>query len=256
VVQRQLGTATKRETKTSIDRRDTLRLPNGQVWQNILLRQANEPPLPARLLLPAGPTPPNRLILWLPDAGMAATLRDSAARLAAYQRQGAAVLLADLRGLGETTDPAAFNDPKYYNQEYRDALLGLHIGRPLLAQRVGDVRSLLTFIRNESSLWQLPILLRADGRASLVALHTAVLSPRVTKAPVTDVTDQGRPPAGPRPTMAPQIEQVQVSGGPPSFLYFLENPAVKDTYSSVLPGVLRYYDVPDLRRALGARLVP
>jgi dienelactone hydrolase len=255
VVQRQLGTTTKSGTKTGIDRRDTLRLPNGQVWQNILLRQANEPPLPARLLLPASPTPPSRLILWLPDAGMAATLRDSAARLAAYQRQGAAVLLADLRGLGETTDPAAFNDPKYYNQEYRDALLGLHSGWPLLAQRVCDVRSLLTFIRDESSLWQLPILLRADGRASLVALHAAVLSPRVTKAPVTDITNQGRPLAGPRPTMAPQIEQVQVSGGPPSFLYFLENPAVKDAYSSVLPGVLRYYDVPDLRRALGARLV-
>jgi hypothetical protein len=64
---------------------------------------------------------------------MATVLRDSAARLAAYQRQGTAVLLADLRGLGETTDPATFNDPKYYNQEYRPTQLALHLGRPLLA---------------------------------------------------------------------------------------------------------------------------
>ncbi|MGI4744116.1 MAG: alpha/beta hydrolase family protein [Janthinobacterium lividum] len=241
---------------TGSEPRDTLRLPNGQAWQNLLIRQQGEPPLPVRLLLPMAPTLPTRLIVWLPDQGTATTLRDSAARLAAYQRQGTAVLLADLRGLGETTDPAAFNDPKFYNQEYRDALLALHIGRPLLAQRVADVSGILTFIRNDSRLWQLPILLRADGRAALVALHAAVLSPRVAKAPVTDATAQGRPLVGPRPALVAQIEQVQVSGGPPSFLYFLENPAAKDAYSTVLPGVLRNYDVADLRRALGARLVP
>lgn len=257
VVRRQLRQvpAPKSPVTTGIDQRDTLRLPSGQVWQSWLIRQPGEPPLPVRLLLPAGPTPPTRLMLWLPDAGMAATLRDSAARLTAYQRQGAAVLLADLRGLGETTDPAAFNDPKYYNQEYRDALLALHTGRPLLAQRVADVSSILTLIRNDDRLWQLPILLRADGRAALVALHAAVLSPLVVKHPVTDVTDQAAAPSTPR-VYAPQIEQVQVSGGPASFLYFLENPAAKDAYSSVLPGVLLHYDVPDLRRALGTRLLP
>jgi hypothetical protein len=185
---------------------------------------------------------------------MAATLRDSAARLAAYQRQGTAVLLADLRGLGETTDPAAFNDPKYYNQEYRTTQLALHLGHPLLAQRVADVQTLLGFLRNDSRLQALPILLRADGRAALVALHAAVLSPRLSKKPFTTAHDAPQPP-GTAPVWVPQIEQVQVSGKPLSFQYFLENPAAKDAYSDVLPGVLRYYDVPDLRRALGSRLV-
>jgi hypothetical protein len=186
---------------------------------------------------------------------MATVLRDSAAQLAAYQRQGTAVLLADLRGLGETADPTAFNDPKYYNQEYRVTQLALHLGRPLLAQRVADVQTLLTLIRNDSRLWTLPILLRADGRAALVALHAAVLSPRVAKKPFTQSFDAPQPP-GTAPVYGPQIEQVQVSGGPPSFQYFLENPTAKDAYSDVLPGVLRHYDVPDLRRALGSRLVP
>jgi dienelactone hydrolase len=212
----------------TVEVRDTLRQPGGQTWQNLILRRAGEPPLPARLLLPAGPTPPAHLVAWLPGQGMATVLRDSAARLAAYQRQGTAVLLADLRGLGETTDPAAFNDPKYYNQEYRDAELALHTGQPLLAQRVADVETLLMLIRNDNRLRSLPILLRADGRAALAALHAAVLFPA--------------------------IEKVAVSGGPPSFGFFLENPVVKDAYSSVLPGVLRFYDVPDLCRALGSRL--
>jgi hypothetical protein len=255
VVQQQLGIVTKSPAATSIDLRDTLHLANGQAWQNLILRRESEPPLPARLLLPPSPATPNSLVIWLPDQGMAAVLRDSAARLATYQRQGKAVLLADLRGLGETADLAAFNDPKYYNQEYRPALLALHLNRPLLAQRVLDISSLLTFIRNESRLWTLPVLLRADGRAAPVALHAALLSPLVVKHPVTDATDQATTPSTPRGRV-PQIEQVQVSGGPSSFSYFLENPATKDAYSSALPGVLNYYDIPDLRKALGARLVP
>ena len=254
VVARQL--ANPGTVRTSIDRRDTLRLPNGQAWQNLLLRRADAPPLPARLLLPASPATPTRLVLWLPDAGMATVLRDSAARLAAYQRQGTAVLLADLRGLGETTDPAAFNDPKYYNQEYRDALLALHLGRPLLAQRVADVAALLLLVRNDGRLWQLPILLRADGRTALVALHAALVCPLVVKQPVSDATDAAPSTPGQAHGRGPQIDYVQVSSGPLSFQYFLENPATKDVYSDVLPGVLPYYDVPDLRRALGKRLLP
>ena len=83
-----------------------------------------------------------------------------------------------------------------------------------------------------------------------------MLCPRVMKVPTIDVNGgDGSVRSTPRPYV-PQIEQVQVSGGPPFFSYFLENPAAKDAYSAVLPGVLRYYDVPDLRRALGTRLVP
>jgi len=247
LVCRQLGLpALPATSQTLVEERDSLTLSGGLVLHNLLLRRPDEPPLPARLLLPRQPA--TRLVLWLPGQGAAAVLRDSAARLAAYQRQGAAVLLADLRGLGETTDPAAFNDPKYYNREYRDALLALHLGRPLLTQRVVDVGTLLHFLRHTgpgqypaAGSWPgLPLLLRADGAATLAALHAAAVD-----APGG---------AGPRPS--PTSSQVQVSGGPAAFQYFLENPAAKDAYSEVLPGVLRIYDVPDLRRALGGRLLP
>lgn len=161
-------------------------------------------------------------MLWLADRGMAAVLRDSAARLAAYQRQGTDVLLADLRGLGETADLPAFNDPKYYNQEYRVALLALHTGRPLPAQRWADVCMLLAFTRLLASPIRMPLTVCADGRAALPALYAAALDAHST--------------------------QVQVSGALSSLTHFLANPAAKDTYSEVLPGVLRRYDVPDLRR--------
>ncbi|MGI4874156.1 MAG: alpha/beta hydrolase family protein [Janthinobacterium lividum] len=246
LLNRQLRWITPYAATMSFDQRDTLRLPGGLALRSYIIRCPNEPPLPLRVLPAVGAA--RRVVLWLPDQGMAAVLRDSAARLAAYRRQGTTVVLADLRGLGETADLPAFNDPKYYNQEYRPALLALHTGRPLLLQRVADVLTILTILRGDVSFYgppptsdRLPLLLRADGRAALVALYAALLCP--------DLPDSAS-------HIAPQIGQVQVSGGPPSFQYFLENPTAKDAYSGVLPGVLRSYDVPDLRRALGSRLLP
>ena len=68
--------------------------------------------------------------IWLADGSKSAGLDSSAAQVQAYLQQGTAVVLADLCGLGETADPAAAIHPKYYNREYRNALLALHEGRP------------------------------------------------------------------------------------------------------------------------------
>ncbi|WP_092672717.1 alpha/beta hydrolase family protein [Hymenobacter arizonensis] len=200
----------------------------GFTWQKLILRREGEPPLPALLALPPGGAPPSKVLLWLPDAGKASVL-DSAAQLQAYLRQGTAVLLADLRGLGETTDPAAFNDPKYYNREYRNAQLALHLGRPLLAQRAIDIITLTAFLRNESRLQDVPVEMRASGRAVAPALHAAVLAPAITR--------------------------VAMEQQPRSYQEQLAQPTAKDAYSEVLPGVLQRYDLPDLQQALGSRLV-
>ena len=205
---------------------DTLRRA-GVKLQKIMLRAAGEPPLPLLLALPAGPAPPTKVLIWLADAGKAAVL-DSAAPVQALLRQGTAVLLADLRGLGETADPAAFNDPKYYNREYRNAVLALHAGRPLLAQRVADIAMLEAFLQREKPLIGVPVEIRAGGRAMGPALHAAVLSRAITRL---------------------VLEQV-----PRSYEQQLAQPTAKDAYSDVLPGVLQRYDLPDLQRALGSRL--
>jgi hypothetical protein len=192
--------------------------------RKLLLRRAGQPPLPALLALPPNNLPPNKVVVWLPDQGKAALL-DSATLLASYLRERAAVLLVDLRGLGETADPPAFNDPKYYNQEYRPALLALHLGRPLLGQRVEDVFTVLSFISHDNRFRALPIDVHATGRAAPVALHAAVLTP--------------------------QISRVEVSNLPSTFIDILTHPTTKDWYSLVLPKVLHYYDLPDLITALG-----
>ena len=196
--------------------------------QKLILRRDGEPPLPALLVLPLDGVAPNRVLIWLPETGKGAIL-DSAAQPQPYLRQGTAVLLADLRGLGETTDPAASNDAKFYNREYRNAVLSLHTGRSLLAQRVVDIFSLVAWVQHEAKLRGVPVEIRASGRAVAPALHAAVLLPAIARL---------------------VVEQM-----PFSYQQLLAQPTAKDAYSEVLPGVLQRYDLPDLQRVLGSRLM-
>ena len=204
--------------------RDSVQQAGGLWLHRLILRRPQEPPLPALLLLPAGPV--RQVALWLPAVGKA-TLADSTAALNQCRAAGTAVLLTDLRGLGETADPAAFNDPKYYNREYRVAQLALHLGRPLLSQRVTDVQILLDWLSTQPRLATAPVQVRATGVAGPVALHAALLYPRLTEVVLRDA--------------------------PTSYRSILENPTTKDTYSWLLPGVLHYYDLPDLRLVLNMR---
>ncbi|GGG32698.1 alpha/beta hydrolase family protein [Hymenobacter glacieicola] len=199
----------------------------GITWQKVLLRRPGEPPLPLLLALPTGGTP-QKVALLLSDAGKA-SLADSTALIQRYLRQQTAVVLPDLRGQGETTDPAAFNDPKYYNREYRPALLGLHLGRPLLGQRVTDILTVLEWIGGRAELRAAPVEVHASGPVGVAALHAAVLTAR--------------------------INRVELRRTPASFQQILTEPTGKDAYSWVLPGVLRHYDLPQLRQALGGRLM-
>ena len=210
----------------AMEKRDTI-CRHGLVFQPLILRREGEPPLPALLLLPKGKSLPKKVIIWLPGQGKTSAA-DSTALLLGYQQEQAAVLMTDLRGLGETTDPASFNDPKYYNSEYRVALLCLHIGRPLLAQRVADIQTLLLALQTNSQLRGLPVVVRASGRAAEVALHAAVVFPTISRLVLARM--------------------------PPSYTEAVTKPTGREAYSPLLPGVLHYYDLPDLQRALGVRL--
>lgn len=208
------------------ERRDTLRR-NGLAFEKLILRGETGMPLPALLLKPAGAKAHKSLLVCFSDRGKAA-LADSTGWLHEQLTQHDAVLLVDLRGQGETTDPTAALDPKYYNREYRTALLSLHLGKPLLVQRIEDAATVVQFC---AQTWgSVPVTVCADGRtAALAALHAAVLTPR--------------------------IGQVRLRALPASYQSQLATPTARDVYSDLLPGVLRRYDVADLQRVLGRRLV-
>lgn len=194
-------------------------------YTKLILRREGEVPLP---LLITGPSSPKKVLLWLSGKGKN-RLADSAALIQSYRQQGYTVLLADLRGLGETEDRAEFNDPKYFNKEYRNAMLALHIGKPIVGQRVTDIQTILDYIGADKQLSGLPIEVHASGWATVPALHAALLSGKVASL---DFYNSIR-----------------------SYKEVLNNPTGKDWYSYVIPSVLRYYDLPDLVQLFGTEKV-
>ena len=214
--------------RLDIERRDTLRR-DGLLLRKLILRSGQFLPLPLLRLDASAARPSGRVLICFADAGKA-TLADSTAWLRTQLRHYDTVLLADLRGQGETADPAAALDPKYYNREYRPALLSLHLGLPLLTQRMADAMQLVRYATDEMQQGRSVDMCAVGPSSALVALHAAGCT-------------------------GPLVRQVRLRTMPISWQESLARPIAHDVYSDVLPGVLQRYDVPDLVRALGQRLV-
>lgn len=200
------------------------RLWMGHRLQAIILRRQGQPPLPLWLYLPAHP---NGSTLLLSGSGKQAVLQDSSLMQAMFSRHRA-LILADLRGMGETADPAAFNDKKYVNREYRTAMLSLFLGEPLPLQRLQDIRSLVTLVSMLPPAVRRPLNLRASGACAQAALLAAVLQPG--------------------------LRSLSLNREGPGLLEMLRNPLTADQYTYVIPGVLSYFDMNDIRKMLGHRI--
>jgi len=138
--------------------------------------------------------------------------------------KGRRVLVADLRGMGETAPAAGRSGP--LGAGVHEAFLSLHIGRPLLGQRVGD---LLAVIAAMADLSQGGISLVARGTAGPIALHAAVFEPRIV--------------------------DVSLDGAITSWSDVVRTPLTRDQLTNVVPGALAFYDLPDLVAAIAPRPV-
>ena len=199
---------------------------NGIAFHKLIFRKNNEIPLPVLIVYTVFGA--KKIVIWLNEPGKN-KIADSTSLIREYQRQGFITVLADTRGTGETTDRAELNDPKYFNKEYRNAMLSLHIGRPLVGQRVNDILTLLQSFEKIPALNDVPIEINATGVNCLPALHAAVLDSRIT--------------------------QLNLYNSIGSFKTILDMPAEKNWYSYVIPGVLNYYDIPDLVNLIGKEKV-
>jgi hypothetical protein len=191
------------------------------------LIRAGQLPVPCVVLTPEKVTTSANVVLYLNAAGKEPLLNDETT-LNTYLNRGDVLVLADLRGVGETTDPAELNDAKYWSKEYRNAMLSLHLGPSLLGQRVVDIQTLVDFIFNDTALWGYSIQLVANGLYGPAAVHAAFLDRRIRTA--------------------------EVSRSLKSFTELVQNPMQYDAYTNVLYGVLKYYDLPDLTAKSGGRI--
>ena len=136
---------------------------------------------------------------------------------------GYRVVAMDLRGWGETKP----DHPGYHvSFDWEDffAYRSLEIGRPLLGQRMKDLLGAAPK-RTTHRKW----LVVGVGAGALVALHAAVVEPR--------------------------IEKLVTVGGLLSYRSLVADPLNKESLGSYLPGVVRAYDVRELYAALAPRRV-
>jgi hypothetical protein len=194
---------------------------SGYTTKELILRRTGQVPLPCLVFIPEKPNPEDTVIVWLNEKGKSEIVSDGTT-VNKYMNAGTPLVMADLRGMGETAETPEANDPKYYNREYNNAIISLHIGKPLPGQRVEDIFTLLDYLSDEPGLNMLPIKIRATGAAALSALYSAIFKP--------------------------QIKEIEISGTIRSYMEIMERPMEKEWYSYVVPDVLKYFDLPDLHK--------
>jgi dienelactone hydrolase len=196
-------------------------------FHKIIVRKANEMPLPLLVYYPLKPI--KKVVIWLSDIGKN-KLADSIQLIKQYvEQQEVALVLTDIRGIGETADKTELNDPKYFSKDYRNAMLALHIGRPLLGQRTSDILTLLDFIKLDPQLKDRSIEINAIGLVGLPALNAVCLSP--------------------------SIVQLNLYQSIYSYRQVIDQPLAKDRYGIVAYHLLEQLDIPDLVNWIGSEKI-
>jgi hypothetical protein len=202
----------------------------GYSIEKFRLERTGQPVLPALLCVPksnaAEAERKRPLVIYLDSAGKAAGFApdgEAERQLA----QGHAVLAVDLRGYGETADGK--QGGKYLNDAFRMAMLAMHVGQPLLGQRVEDLIAAINFGRQHPLVDPDAIRVVAIGRTGPVALHAAVLDPQIRELKLRNAIRSWETDVVARPG-DPQLLELAV------------------------PGALAHYDLPDLAAMLGERL--
>ncbi len=190
------------------------------------LNREDEMPVAVVVRIPSSATADSPIELHLHERGKAWYLGDM--EKLDMTSNGNIIVTADVRGVGEMEDPYIYNLTKYWNREWRCAVVALHEGRPLVGQRVVDVLTLVDFCANHPLLSGHPLHVVGDGLYGPVLMHAAVLDPRISRVSLTRTLK--------------------------SWKEYLENPLQHDMQTNVIHGVLQHYDLPDLVRLAEGRV--
>lgn len=145
------------------------------------------------------------------------------------------VLAIDVRGFGET---APVKPRKIHDNEYQRSYMGIHLGRPLLGQRVADVLSVLDAVMTDKIAYSPEKKHRIDKdnliivgieKGGPIALHAAFLSEK--------------------------FKHVVLWRSIASWMDVVKTPLCTEQLDQIVPLALRYYDLPDLIRAIGQEKV-
>jgi len=184
--------------------------------EKLILQRTEDVPLPALLVTPLKATNEKLSATLIVDSSGKAASMERAFDLA---KAGRIVLTVDLRGYGETRDTGSRS--KYFNHEQYTGYLAMHIGRPLLGQRVEDVLAAVDALAAVDRVDSENVELLGVRSAGPVALHAAVLDPRVTSVRT----------------------EASIKSGSDAVV---ARPLGRDLMGYVVPDALSRYDLPDL----------
>ncbi len=184
-----------------------------------ILRTEGEIPLPCLVYTPRVESAEPRAVIYIMEEGKS-SLAANDSLIDSYMRQGDMLIMADLRGMGETSEREDANDWKYYNREYNNAMISLHLGKPIVGQRVSDLLTLIDYLDPMDSGEETPVDILGSGATGPVAIYAALFRP--------------------------QVKTVRIHNSIQSYFDILNYPMELDWYSYVVPNVLTYFDLPDL----------
>jgi len=191
----------------------------GYHLEKLILRSRGEIPVPCLVYTPRLKSAESRVVIYVMEEGKS-SYAASDSLVNSHMLKGEVLMLADLRGLGETAEDEDANDWKYYNREYNNAMISLHLGKPIVGQRVTDLFTLLQFLDKLDPEGARTVHLVSSGATGPVAIYAALFRP--------------------------QVKSVRVISSIESYLEILHHPMELDWYSYVIPNVLAYFDLPDL----------
>ncbi len=154
-------------------------------------------------------------------------------RALGWIKAGDCVATVDLRGMGETgpAPPKPGVKPGYFGGIDREAFLALHIGRPLLTQRIEDLRRAVEAASRLNLPWhaERSIHVLGIGEAGPVAMLGAVIEPRILS--------------------------VETNGSINSFEEVVGASVTRGQLASAVPGLLKVIDLPEVPDLIRPRTV-
>jgi len=193
--------------------------------EKLIIERPGEVPVPALLFLPKTDKKKVPAVLYVDSRGKGADAAPGGA-IEQIVAGGSAVLAIDARGWGET---APTKPKRYWHNEYPVSYLGIHLGRPLLGQRVEDVLAALDVLAARKEINPESIGIVGVEGGGPVALHAAALDERF-KAVTTERSID-------------------------SWMDVVATPMCKNQLNGIVPAALTRYDLPDLVRAIAPRKV-
>jgi cephalosporin-C deacetylase-like acetyl esterase len=186
--------------------------------------------VPSLLFVPEGASGPRPAILYVHGRGKSAEASPGG-EIEWFTQQGNVVLAIDPRGLGETSrldDRNGSDFPRYFG-DYDSAMTAFLIGKSLVGMRAADILRAVDLLATRSEVDSSRVSAVGKGDGAVPLLYAAALDDRIREL---------------------AFEQMLVS-----YRAVVEQRIHRGVLESIIPGVLRHFDLPDLIAALIPRKV-